>query len=88
MINTISQSTFAIYVVHQIPAFYREMWNGIFNINSNVYKGNIIIYSVIVISIIFAAGVLIDNIRKFICSRFIYKTQMYKLICDKIEKYY
>lgn len=88
IINRVSESTFAVYVIHQTPAFYRDMWNKLFDINTKIQEYNAIIYSIGVMAVIFAGCTLIDCIRKYICTRYVYKTKMYIILCDRIEKMY
>lgn len=87
-INLISRSTFAVYIIHQTPAFYRYMWNGIFHVNDAVQKHNVIGYSLIVMVVIFAVCVTVDNIRLFLMEKLICKSKTYRRVCGKIAEYY
>lgn len=88
LVNLISRSAFAIYIIHQTPAFYRYMWNGIFQVNASVENGNIIGYSLFVTAVIFVACVCIDNIRILITDKLIYKNKLYFMVCQKLQKFY
>lgn len=88
LVNMISRSIFAVYIIHQTPSFYRYMWNGIFHVNAAVENQNVIGYSLAVILLIFAICVLADNFRIFVFDRIIYRSNVYKKVCKKIEGFY
>lgn len=87
-VNWISRSTFSVYIIHQTPAFYRYMWNGIFQVDAVVKVGNIISYSLFVIAIIFAVSVCLDNIRIFVMDKLICKGKAYQIVCKRLEIFY
>lgn len=88
IINWISSSTFAVYVIHQTPAFYRYMWNGVFQVDAAVADGTIIGYSLFVIGILFLSCVCIDNVRIWIMDRFVFKSRIYHMVCNRIYYFY
>lgn len=88
IINWISRSAFAIYIIHQTPAFYRYMWNGIFQVDAAVANGKIIGYSIFVICIIFLSCVCIDNVRIWMMNRFVFRSRAYQLACNRILHFY
>lgn len=87
-VNLVSRSTFAVYIIHQTPAFYNYMWNGIFRIDPAVESGNGIVYSLFVIAAIFVVSVCVDNVRIFVMDRSIYKCKVYRLVCKRLEEFY
>ncbi|MBQ2405990.1 MAG: acyltransferase, partial [Lachnospiraceae bacterium] len=87
-INLISRSTFAVYIIHQTPAFYRYMWNGIFHVNEAVKNDNVILYSLIVIVTIFIVCVVIDQLRILFMKKVICLSKIYRITCEKIAKFY
>lgn len=87
-INLISRSTFAVYIIHQTPAFYRYMWNGIFHVNDAVQNHNVIGYSLLVMVVIFAVCVAVDNIRLVLMEKLVCKSKAYRMVCGKIEAFY
>lgn len=87
-VNLISRSVFAVYIIHQTPAFYQYMWNGIFHVDAAAGQGSIVGYSLLVIAVIFAACVCIDNIRLFITERLVYKSRLYLMVCQKLQEFY
>lgn len=90
VINIISRSTFAVYIMHQTPAFYQYMWNGIFQVDDIVRRGgqSIVGYSLLVIIVIFVACVCIDNVRLWVMETFISKSKAYNRLCERIRRYY
>lgn len=79
---------FAVYIIHQTPAFYRFMWNGIFQIDKAVKQKNIIGYSLIVMAALFFICILVDIIRIAAVEKFVYPSSGYHKICDKIRAFY
>lgn len=88
MINVVSESTFAVYVIHQTPCFYPTLWNGIFSVDEYVGKQSFIIYVLYVIFLIFIVSVVVEHIRKSFFERFIYKSRLYKGVCVYIGRFY
>ena len=88
VINLISRSMFAVYIIHQTPAFYRFMWNGIFQVDKAVKQENIIGYSLIVMALIFFICILVDILRIAAAEKFVYPSSGYQKICDKIRAFY
>ncbi len=88
LVNLISRSTFAVYIIHQTPAFYRYMWNGIFQIDVSVENGNVIGYSLFVMAVIFVVSVCVDNIRLFVMGRLVCKCRAYQMVCGRLRKFY
>lgn len=88
VINRIAQSTFAIYIIHQTPAFYNFMWNGLFHVDNAVSRGTIIPYAIGCILCIILSGVLIDSIRMRIFSDMIKKSRLYLKMLHVINDLY
>lgn len=88
LVNLISRSTFAVYIIHQTPAFYKYLWNGIFQVDASVENGNMIGYSLLVIAVIFAVSVCVDNIRIFVMDKLVCKCKVYRMICGQLQKFY
>ncbi|MDE7324477.1 MAG: acyltransferase [Lachnospiraceae bacterium] len=87
-VNLVSRASFAVYVIHQTPAFYRYMWNGIFQVDASVENGNIIGYSLLVIAVIFAVSVCVDNIRLLVLDKLICKCKAYHMVCKRLCEFY
>lgn len=87
-VNLISRSTFAVYIIHQTPAFYRFLWNGIFHVDEAVKNDNVILYSLIVIVTIFIVCVVIDQLRILFMKKVICLSKIYRITCEKIAKFY
>lgn len=87
-VNLISRSTFAVYIIHQTPAFYGYMWNGIFQVDASVGNGNVIGYSLFVMAAIFVVSVCVDNIRLFVMDRLVCKCRAYQMVCGRLRKFY
>jgi len=87
-INFVSRSTFAVYIIHQTPAFYRYMWNGIFQVNLAVETGHAIWYSLVVILVIFVVCVCIDNVRIVTVDKVVFKSKIYSKLCGRLEDFY
>lgn len=88
IVNLISRSTFAVYIIHQTPAFYRYMWNGIFQLDAAVENGTIIGYSLLVIAAIFAVSVCVDNIRILVMDKLVCRCKAYHWVCKRLGRLY
>ncbi len=87
-INVVSRSLFAVYVIHQMPAFYGYMWNGIFRVDQEVNNGNVIGYSLMVIMAIIFMCVIIDQVRMALFNKYIYESKIYRYVCKKLDSFY
>ena len=88
VVNIVGRSTFAVYVLHQVPCLYPTLWNGIFSVNDNIFNSWGIVYIAYVIFMVFLLSIIIDNIRMYVFRKSVYKTKAYKLICELIERFY
>ena len=64
------------------------MWNGIFHVNDAVQNHNVIGYSLLVMIVIFATCVAVDNIRIVLMEKLVCKSKVYRMACGKIEAFY
>ncbi len=87
-VNVIGESTFAVYVLHQVSCFYPTLWNGIFSVNDNIFGLWGIVYIAYVIFMIFLFSIIIENVRRYVFNKFVYKTKAYKILCESIENFY
>lgn len=84
-INWCSKANFSVYILHQIPAFYPYMWNGIFHVNEMVSSKKIVLYANFVILCIFMISIIVDYVRMFFFNHFIYNRKGYKYICEIMQ---
>ncbi len=85
-INKFGNCTFAVYVIHQVPAFYPFLWNGIFHVNEWVDTIYFIGYLVMMELIIFIICCIVDSARKCIFEKCIFRSTIYEKICSKIAR--
>ena len=84
VINTISASTFAVYLLHENPIIRELLWNRYIN-REKFYNSPLFIVHLMIICIsIFGVSIIIDLLLKNIY-QLVFKSNMYKKICDKID---
>ena len=88
LINKISRSTFAVYIIHQIPGFYSVLWNEIFCINKYINTLLYIPYIFLVLIIIFVISIIIDKIRINTIEKKFLQNNLINKICLKIDCIY
>lgn len=87
VINTIARSAFAVYLIHQIPAFYPFLWNGIFQVDSHVYEEYFFLYIIGIEILLFVFGVISEKIRSCFFSYFVYNCITYERVVNFLGKY-
>ena len=87
VINTIARSVFAVYLIHQIPAFYPFLWNGIFQVDSHVYEEYFFLYIIGIEILLFVFGVISEKIRSCFFSYFVYNCITYERVVNFLGKY-
>lgn len=88
IINTIAASTFGVYIIHQVPAFYNYLWKNIWHSKEWLSSVYFPIYSVVVIVGTFLVALLIDKIRLRWLEPLLIKSKLYKFLCNKIDGLY
>lgn len=80
VINTISGTTFGIYLIHENGYLRNYIWTKIFKINEMFYKPYLVFYVLTSVIIVFTVCSLIEYLRQKICN------QNIKNICLIIDK--
>ena len=62
-INRLAKSGFAVYVIHQTPAFYPFLWSGVFAVESWLQSAWYPLFAVGTVVSVYLAAVLIDSVR-------------------------
>lgn len=88
IINLVSESTFAVYLIHQTPCFYPTLWNGIFSVDNYVGSNYLILYVLFVIIVLFAVSIVADCMRVVMFERFVYTRKLYQKVCRAIDKFF
>lgn len=86
-INFIASHTFGILLLHDHNYFRYIIWERVFNVE-NFYGANILIlieYTILVVLIIFAVGILADVIRQYVFEKPIIKSNCYSKISKALE---
>jgi hypothetical protein len=87
VINSIAHVTFPVYLIHQTPAFYMYLWNGLFRVDDYVYDLRGVAYCSVIIILLFVFAVIVEAIRDKLFSITIYKSGIYSRCCYKLNKY-
>jgi len=82
-INAIASTTLGVYILHQIPAFWAFLWNGIFQCQA--HRGSLG-YALFVIAAVFAGASLIDALRTKFVMRPLQNSRIFRAICQKGDK--
>ena len=65
-INYLAQSVLAIYVIHQVPAFFPHLWNGIFHASQHAGTPNQLMYTGMMIVTVFVSCSAIDILKRWL----------------------
>lgn len=87
LINGIGGATFSVYLIHQTPAFYPYLWNGIFHVNKYVETKFFFLYMIMVELVLFVGCMPIDRGRKWIFIHAIEGSKAYKKIAKVINQF-
>lgn len=88
VINFISKSALATYIIHQAPGFYHYLWNNVFKIDAHLNSSHAILYIITIPFVVYFGCIIIDYFRrKFINSLFI-KTKIYNKIENLLDNFY
>lgn len=77
IINSLSKSTFAIYIVHQVPAFISFIWSRIFMADLWVLN-HAAWYVFVVFTVLLAICSIVDLVRRKILQPVLEKSKIYK----------
>lgn len=86
IINSLSSSTFSVYIIHQLPTLYPFLW-------SNIFKGDIwiknhnCVYAIFVSLLVFFACSIVDIPRKKIIEPVFEKSKLFIYIENKLNAY-
>ena len=62
-VNRIAKSAFAVYVIHQTPAFFPFLWKDICRVDSWVDSPHFAMFAVVTVIGIYVAGVVLESLR-------------------------
>lgn len=62
-INMCASSTFAVYIIHQVPIFYEYLWNDLFAFERFASEKYFFAYFILAVAMIFIVCVIVDQIR-------------------------
>lgn len=80
IIQFIAKPVFAVYLIHQTPAFYPFLWNGIFSFDEKIASGSIVCYAFGAVLLIWIAAGIFDFIRNIIFEHIVYKSGIYRKV--------
>lgn len=87
-INSISASTFAVYILHQIPGFYSILWKKVFCIDKYINTVWYLPYIILVVVVIFIVAIILDYIRINTVERIFLNSKFIKNICKNVDAFY
>ncbi|WP_345917188.1 hypothetical protein [Enterococcus columbae] len=61
-INMCASSTFVVYIIHQVPIFYENLWNDLFAFERFASEKYFFVYFILAVAVIFIVCVIIDQI--------------------------
>jgi len=88
IVNTIAKSTFGIYIIHSVPAFYDFLWTEVFKSNIWINSRLYILETLVVIATVYISGMIIDTIRRKFIEPIWIKSIVYKKLDMYINKFY
>ena len=95
-INMIASATFGVYLIHDSSYIRYYLWTNIFNINQYQDSTFLILYSILVVFILYVSCTMIDLIRKklvekpymlFVNHYTYYFLKSFKIICEMFRKW-
>lgn len=83
LISFFSESTFAVYIIHQIPAFINILWFKVYQINRimDLEWGKVLVYFFFMVITLFLSVAIIDKIRRKFIEPMWIKSKLYTNIC-------
>lgn len=92
-INYISNSTFAVYLIHDNPLIRQLLWSIILKVNLFAKSSFLVIYIPVTVLLVFFTCILIDKLKNKILNGFMTKASsridmFIKKIINNIENYY
>lgn len=88
VINRIAKSAFAVYVIHQVPAFYNVMWLKIFKADLWFSSSKYIVFYISTCVAIYIVAMIIDEIRRATIDRWWKASKPVRYIQNKIDGFY
>lgn len=87
-INILAKSALAVYIIHQVPAFYNFLWKNIYRCDIWNSSDFFMLGIFGVIITVYIGAIVIDGLRrKFIEPKWV-KSSLFKNISCKLEKFY
>ena len=84
VINKMAESTFAVYIIHQTPAFINVLWNDIFKVSLWINSKYFILFSILTVFLIYGGGSLIDTLRIRLVERRWINSLIFIKLSDKL----
>jgi hypothetical protein len=84
LINSVAHVTFPVYLIHQTPAFYNYLWNGLFDIDKYSYSYMGILYCIMITGSLFLVAIIVEYIREKIFKLIIYRSKLYETSCEML----
>lgn len=88
VINRVAKSAFAVYVMHQVPAFYNVMWFKIFKADLWYGSSKYILFYISTCIVIYIVAVIVDEIRRITLDKWWMGSKTVKFIQNKIDGFY
>lgn len=88
IINTAAKNILAVYIIHQVPAFFMILWNRILNIDSWEIDKYIPLKIIMSAIIVYVIASLIEQCRKLLIERYVVRLNVYERLCKLIEENY
>lgn len=90
IINSLASSTFAVYIIHQVPAFRTFEWNVVFRAETLAHASPIMLTLAIpcVCVTVFLAASIIDRLYRRPLQAFLEKTALFQKLTTSIESFY
>lgn len=87
-INYIAGSAFAVYIIHQVPAFYPFLWNSIFKCDKWPRTFILVGYTLGAILLIYVVCLIIDKLRVKFVEPLLFNSKQFKRLCNILDSYY
>ena len=85
-INMCASSTFAVYIIHQVPIFYEYLWNDLFAFERFASEKYFFAYFILAVAMIFIVCVIVDQIRLKL-EQMLLSGNYIKAIINRVDEY-
>lgn len=86
-INIISQTTFGIYIIHELPLLRGVIWGQVFKTQNMVHEPMFILNSLRIIFTLFIGCGIIETVRIYLIEKNIRKIHIFDRVFDKVNNF-